>query len=112
MSVGFHRLRGERGQADPPGAELFAEHVSGANQFHGPAHVAAIIADAKEHIELLEDQSRAAMPAFVPSDFELAYRALAAVDAANLATGPRIRASASPTLTKPTRPVSWNTTRP
>jgi predicted O-methyltransferase YrrM len=54
-----------------------------------PADVAAIIADAKERIDELEDKSRAAMPAFVPSDFELTYRALAAIQSANLATGHR-----------------------
>jgi hypothetical protein len=54
-----------------------------------PADVAALIADAKERIDELEDNSRAAMPAFVPSDFELCYRALAAIEAVNLATGRR-----------------------
>jgi hypothetical protein len=54
-----------------------------------PADVAALIADARQRINTLEDTSRAAMPAFVPSDFELVYRALAAVDAANLTTGRR-----------------------
>ncbi len=54
-----------------------------------PTDVAALIADAKARIEELEDKSRAAMPAFVPSDFEVAYRGLAAVHSANLATGRR-----------------------
>ena len=54
-----------------------------------PADVTAIIADAKERIDELEDKSRASMPAFVPSDFELAYHALAAIQSANLATGRR-----------------------
>ena len=54
-----------------------------------PTAVAALIADAKARIEELEDKSRAAMPAFVPSDFEVAYRGLVAVHAANLATGRR-----------------------
>ena len=54
-----------------------------------PTAVATLIADAKARIEELEDKSRAAMPAFVPSDFEVAYRGLAAVHAANLATGRR-----------------------
>jgi predicted O-methyltransferase YrrM len=54
-----------------------------------PVDVAAIIADAKERIVELEDKSRASMPAFVPSDFTLVYRALAAIDSANLATGRR-----------------------
>ena len=54
-----------------------------------PTAVAALIADAKARIEELEDKSRAAMPAFVPSDFEVAYRSLEAVHSANLATGRR-----------------------
>jgi SAM-dependent methyltransferase len=54
-----------------------------------PSDVAALIAHAKQRIDELEDKSRAAMPAFVPSDFELAYRALAAIDSTNLATGRR-----------------------
>jgi hypothetical protein len=52
-----------------------------------PANVAALLADAKQRIDTLEDNSRAPMPAFVPSDFELVYRALAAIQTANLATG-------------------------
>ena len=54
-----------------------------------PAAAAALIADAQARIEELEDKSRAAMPAFVPSNFEVVYQALAAVEAANLATGHR-----------------------
>jgi predicted O-methyltransferase YrrM len=54
-----------------------------------PTAAAALIADAKARIEELEDKSRAAMPAFVPSDFEVAYRGLSAVHTANLATGGR-----------------------
>jgi predicted O-methyltransferase YrrM len=54
-----------------------------------PTAVAALIADAKARVEELEDKSRAAMPAFVPSDFEVAYRGLQAVHTANLATGRR-----------------------
>jgi predicted O-methyltransferase YrrM len=52
-----------------------------------PSEFAALIADGKDRVDELEDKSRATMPAFVPSDFELAYRALAAIDLANLATG-------------------------
>lgn len=54
-----------------------------------PAAAEELIVDAKARIEELEDKSRAAMPAFVPSDFEVAYRGLEAVHAANLATGRR-----------------------
>jgi hypothetical protein len=54
-----------------------------------PAGVVALIADAKARIDELEDKSRSAMPAFVPSDFEVAYRGLQAVHTANLATGRR-----------------------
>ncbi len=53
-----------------------------------PADVAELLADASS-ASTLEDKSRAAIPAFVPSDFELVYRALAAIQAANLATGRR-----------------------
>ncbi len=54
-----------------------------------PAPVAALLSDANQQVELLEDNSRAAIPAFVPSDFELVYRALSGIQAANLATGRR-----------------------
>jgi hypothetical protein len=54
-----------------------------------PPEAADLIADARERIEELEDRSRATMPAFVPSDFEVAYRGLRALHAANLATGNR-----------------------
>jgi len=54
-----------------------------------PTNVAALLADAKSQIDLLEDQSRASIPAFVPSDFEPVYRALSAIKAGNLATGRR-----------------------
>jgi predicted O-methyltransferase YrrM len=54
-----------------------------------PANVAALLADAKCQIALLEEASRASIPAFVPSDFELVYRALMGVKEGNLATGRR-----------------------
>jgi SAM-dependent methyltransferase len=54
-----------------------------------PARVANLLADAEQQIAALEDQSRATIPAFVPSDFELVYRALAAIKSSNLATGRR-----------------------
>jgi SAM-dependent methyltransferase len=54
-----------------------------------PADVAALIDEARQRIQVLEDGSRASMPAFVPSDFELCYCALAAIQSANLTTGQR-----------------------
>jgi hypothetical protein len=54
-----------------------------------PDHVAALLADAKQRIDHLDDTSRAAMPAFIPSDFATVYRAIVAIQAANLATGHR-----------------------
>ena len=54
-----------------------------------PANVAALLADATTQIELLEDESRASIPAFVPSDFELVFRALVEIKSGNLATGRR-----------------------
>lgn len=54
-----------------------------------PTNVAMLLADAKTQIDLLEDDSRASIPAFVPSDFELVYRALSAIKAGNLTTGRR-----------------------
>jgi hypothetical protein len=53
------------------------------------ADVARLLVDAKRRVERLEDQTRASIPAFVPSDFELAYRALVQIDADRLATGRR-----------------------
>jgi len=55
-----------------------------------PANVARLIADAQQRIAALEEASRASIPAFVPSDFELVYRGLAAIQAGNLATGRRL----------------------
>jgi hypothetical protein len=54
-----------------------------------PPNVAELIADARRRIDALEDKSRAAIPAFVPSDFELVYRALVEIKSAQLATGRR-----------------------
>ena len=54
-----------------------------------PSDVAALIVDANQRIESLQDNSRAAMPAFVPSNFEVVYRALSGVHSANLTTGRR-----------------------
>jgi hypothetical protein len=54
-----------------------------------PPNVAALIQDAGRRIDALDDRMRIEIPAFVPSNFELAYRALAEINAANLATGHR-----------------------
>jgi hypothetical protein len=55
-----------------------------------PANIARLIADANRQILTLEESRRASIPAFVPSDFELVYRALVAIQSANLATGRRL----------------------
>src|SRR5688572_14312824 len=54
-----------------------------------PPKVAALIEDAGQRIDALDNTTRIEIPAFVPSNFELAYRALAEINAANLATGHR-----------------------
>jgi hypothetical protein len=54
-----------------------------------PPRIADLLADAKKMFDKLEEESRAAIPAFVPSDFPLVYRALAEIKSANLATGRR-----------------------
>jgi hypothetical protein len=54
-----------------------------------PPSVAALLEDAGRRIEALDNTMRIDIPAFVPSNFELAYRALAEIAAANLATGHR-----------------------
>jgi hypothetical protein len=54
-----------------------------------PISVASLLVDAKRQIEALENESRVAIPAFVPSDFELVYRGLVSIKSANLATGRR-----------------------
>jgi hypothetical protein len=55
-----------------------------------PVNVARLLADAQRHVDTLEAHSRAGIPAFVPSDFELAYRGLATINADHLATGGRL----------------------
>jgi hypothetical protein len=55
-----------------------------------PAHVTELLADARQQIVALEEQSRVTIPAFVPSDFELVYRALVAIQSGHLATGRRL----------------------
>jgi len=54
-----------------------------------PEVVSRLLADARQILAEFEEESRAAIPAFVPSDFELVYRALAAIKVAHLATGRR-----------------------
>jgi len=54
-----------------------------------PAVVAALLADAQQCIDALDDTIRVEIPAFVPSDFELVHFALCEIHASNLATGRR-----------------------
>jgi hypothetical protein len=54
-----------------------------------PEPVAALLADAQDRIEALDDATRVEIPAFVPCNFELAYFALNEIIAAHLATGGR-----------------------
>lgn len=54
-----------------------------------PAEVATLIADAQQRIDDLDNTTRIEIPAFVPSNFEAAYRALAEIQKNNLATGRR-----------------------
>lgn len=54
-----------------------------------PERVAQLLDEARRRVATLEDQSRASIPAFVPSDYELVYRALATIKSAKLATGRR-----------------------
>jgi hypothetical protein len=54
-----------------------------------PNQAVRLIADARQYITTLEDESRAAIPAFVPSDFELVYRSLVAIQESHLAAGQR-----------------------
>lgn len=54
-----------------------------------PDAVARLIADAQKCVEEFSDQHAASIPAFVPSDFEIVYRGLAAIESQRLATGRR-----------------------
>ena len=54
-----------------------------------PDNVAALVADANRRVARFDEQFPASIPAFVPSDFDLVYRALASVQEARLATGQR-----------------------
>jgi hypothetical protein len=55
-----------------------------------PANVTELLADARQQVLAIEEESRASIPAFVPSDFELVYRALVAIQSQHLATGQRL----------------------
>jgi hypothetical protein len=54
-----------------------------------PAGAAALIADAHERIAAFDDERPAAIPAFIASDFEQVYCALATIQSARLAAGSR-----------------------
>jgi predicted O-methyltransferase YrrM len=54
-----------------------------------PKQAVRLIADARRYITTLEDESQAAIPAFVPSDFELVYRSLVAIQESHLVAGRR-----------------------
>jgi hypothetical protein len=54
-----------------------------------PPAVGRLLDDGRRFVTRMEDESRATIPAFVPSDFELVYRALAAIKLGRLATGQR-----------------------
>jgi hypothetical protein len=54
-----------------------------------PANVKRLIADGQRYVVALEEASQAAIPAFVPSDFEIVYKALAAIQSSQLAAGRR-----------------------
>lgn len=52
-----------------------------------PDDVARLLVEAQRLVDQLADETRAAIPAFVPCDFELVYRALCSIQSARLATG-------------------------
>ena len=54
-----------------------------------PAQITALLADAQQRLDDLDNTTRIEFPAFVPSNFELAYRALVEIEATNLAAGRR-----------------------
>jgi predicted O-methyltransferase YrrM len=58
---------------------------------HGavPDAVAVLLADAQHRLQEFDAKFQASIPAFVPSDFEQLYRALAWIDEAHLAAGRR-----------------------
>jgi SAM-dependent methyltransferase len=54
-----------------------------------PANVATLLADAQLCLQQYEAKFEASIPAFVPSDFEQAYRALTWIESTHLAAGRR-----------------------
>jgi hypothetical protein len=54
-----------------------------------PSGVTAVLTDAKLRLQEFDAAFQASIPAFVPSDFEQAYRALAWIQATHLTTGQR-----------------------
>jgi predicted O-methyltransferase YrrM len=54
-----------------------------------PAPVVELIADARRRIAKFDAERPAEIPAFIPSDFELAFRTLLAIHRAHLSTGRR-----------------------
>jgi hypothetical protein len=54
-----------------------------------PVDVIALINDAQRRVEEFSDAHAATVPAFVPSDFELVYRGLSAIQSQRLAAGRR-----------------------
>jgi SAM-dependent methyltransferase len=54
-----------------------------------PAQVVRLLAQARQQIETIEKESQPSLTAFVPSDFELVYRALVSIQTRRLATGRR-----------------------
>jgi predicted O-methyltransferase YrrM len=54
-----------------------------------PANVVRLLAQARRRIAALEKEAQPALAAFVPSDFELVYKALLSIQSRRLATGRR-----------------------
>jgi hypothetical protein len=54
-----------------------------------PDAAAWLIADAQKRVEAFSDEHAASIPAYVPSDFELVYRGMAAIESQRLAMGRR-----------------------
>jgi hypothetical protein len=54
-----------------------------------PDAAAWLIVDAQKRVDAFSDEHAVSIPAYVPSDFEVVYRGLAAIEAQRLATGRR-----------------------